>query len=214
MAVTELAIDLRAPHRAAGRRRTCRACPPSSPRSPGSRAGLMIAHYTAAALVNELQTLAHPSSVDTIPTSANQEDHVSMGGHRRAASCATRSTSPSEVLAIEALCAAQGLDFRAPLRPGAGRCGRATRSIRARVAPPRRRPLAGAGHRGPARAGAFAATCSRMAQRGAPMPELDLRPGRRRDASTTSPRRRSRARAARPATTGSGSTAAARPGSR
>ncbi|HUF06715.1 MAG TPA: histidine ammonia-lyase, partial [Candidatus Binatia bacterium] len=86
---------------------------------PGVESGLMIAHYTAAALVNELQTLAHPSSVDTIPTSANQEDHVSMGGTsalhlRRAVECA------EQVLAIEALCAAQGLDFRAPLRPGAG----------------------------------------------------------------------------------------------
>jgi len=86
---------------------------------PGVESGLMIAHYTAAALVNELQTLAHPSSVDTIPTSANQEDHVSMGAtsalHLREAV-----DRAEHVLAIEALCAAQGLDFRAPLRPGAG----------------------------------------------------------------------------------------------
>jgi len=86
---------------------------------PGVESGLMIAHYTAAALVNELQTLAHPSSVDTIPTSANQEDHVSMGAtsalHLREAV-----DRAEQVLAIEALCAAQGLDFRAPLRPGAG----------------------------------------------------------------------------------------------
>ena len=86
---------------------------------PGVESGLMIAHYTAAALVNELQTLAHPSSVDTIPTSANQEDHVSMGGtsalHLREAI-----DRAEQVLAIEALCAAQGLDYRAPLRPGAG----------------------------------------------------------------------------------------------
>ena len=86
---------------------------------PGVESGLMIAHYTAAALVNELQTLAHPSSVDTIPTSANQEDHVSMGATsalhlRQALDRAER------VIAIEALCAAQGLDFRAPMRPGAG----------------------------------------------------------------------------------------------
>jgi len=80
---------------------------------------LMITQYTAASLVNELQTLAHPSSVDTIPTSADQEDHVSMG--------ATAALHLREVVdraqtvhAIEALCAAQGLDFRAPLRPGAG----------------------------------------------------------------------------------------------
>ncbi|HEX6139779.1 MAG TPA: histidine ammonia-lyase [Candidatus Limnocylindria bacterium] len=86
---------------------------------PGLRSGLMIAQYTAAALVNEMQTLAHPASVDTIPTSANQEDHVSMGAtaalHLREVVDRTEA-----VLAIEALCAAQGLDFRAPLRPGQG----------------------------------------------------------------------------------------------
>ncbi len=86
---------------------------------PGLQSGLMIAQYTAAALVNELQTLAHPSSIDTVPTSANQEDHVSMGAtsalHLR--EVLDRATT---VLAIEALCAAQGLDFRLPLRPGPG----------------------------------------------------------------------------------------------
>jgi histidine ammonia-lyase len=86
---------------------------------PGVESGLMIAHYTAAALVNELKTLSHPSSVDTIPTSANQEDHVSMGAtsalHLRDAV-----DRAEQVLAIEALCAAQGLDFREPLRPGSG----------------------------------------------------------------------------------------------
>jgi len=98
---------------------------------PGVESGLMIAHYTAAALVNELQTLAHPSSVDTIPTSANQEDHVSMGAtsalHLREAI-----DRAEQVLAIEALCAAQGLDFRAPLRPGNG-VARAHSIIRSRV---------------------------------------------------------------------------------
>ncbi len=98
---------------------------------PGIESGLMIAHYTAAALVNELQTLAHPASVDTISTSANQEDHVSMGGtsalHLREAV-----DRAEQVLAIEALCAAQGLDFRAPLRPGAG-VAAAHAVLRARV---------------------------------------------------------------------------------
>jgi histidine ammonia-lyase len=93
--------------------------PPFLSEAPGLQSGLMIAQYSAAALVNELQTLAHPSSVDTIPTSANQEDHVSMGAtgalHLREVVDRTET-----VLAIEALCAAQGLDFRAPLRPGAG----------------------------------------------------------------------------------------------
>jgi histidine ammonia-lyase len=87
--------------------------------APGLRSGLMIAQYTAAALVNELQTLAHPASIDTIPTSANQEDHVSMGAtgalHLREVVDRTEA-----VLAIEALCASQGLDFREPMRPGDG----------------------------------------------------------------------------------------------
>ena len=99
--------------------------------APGLRSGLMIVQYTAAALVNEMQTLAHPASVDTIPTSANQEDHVSMGAtgalHLRAVLEAAES-----VLAIEALCAAQGLDFRAPMRPGDA-IGRAHTLLRERV---------------------------------------------------------------------------------
>ena len=98
---------------------------------PGVQSGLMIAHYTAAALVNELQVLSHPASVDTIPTSANQEDHVSMGAtsarHLRLAV-----QLAEQVLAIEAICAAQGLDFRAPMRPGAG-VGRAHEVVRSRV---------------------------------------------------------------------------------
>ncbi len=87
--------------------------------NPGLESGLMIAQYSAAALVNELQTLAHPSSIDTVPTSANQEDHVSMGATSalHLLEVLDRATT---VLAIEALCAAQGLDFRLPLRPGLG----------------------------------------------------------------------------------------------
>lgn len=98
---------------------------------PGLESGLMIAQYTAAALVNELQALAHPASVDTIPTSANQEDHVSMGA---TSALQLRETidRAEQVLAIEALCASQGLDFRAPLRPGAG-VARAHAIIRSRV---------------------------------------------------------------------------------
>src|SRR5918992_1251007 len=106
--------------------------PPFLSERPGIESGLMIAHYSAAALVNELQTLAHPASVDSIPTSANQEDHVSMGAtsalHLRAAV-----DRAEHVLAIEALCAAQGIDFRAPLRPGAG-VAAAHDAIRRRVA--------------------------------------------------------------------------------
>ena len=91
--------------------------PPFLSDEPGLRSGLMIVQYTAASLVNELQTLAHPASVDSIPTSANQEDHVSMGatGALHLWQVLDRAET---VLAIEALCAAQGLDFRAPMRPG------------------------------------------------------------------------------------------------
>ena len=98
---------------------------------PGIESGLMIAHYTAAALVNELQSLAHPASVDTIPTSANQEDHVSMGA-TSALQLRDAVDRAEHVLAIEALCAAQGLDFRAPLKPGVG-VAAAHASVRAQV---------------------------------------------------------------------------------
>ena len=85
----------------------------------GINSGFMIAHYTAAALVSENKVLAHPASVDSIPTSLGQEDHVSMGAH--AATKAWRIMDHVEtVLAIEMMCAAQGLDFRTPLKPGIG----------------------------------------------------------------------------------------------
>ena len=81
----------------------------------GLHSGMMIAQYTAAALVSENKVLAHPASVDSIPTSANQEDHNSMG------SIAARKlqnvvTNAQRVLAIELLCAAQGIDLLRPLR--------------------------------------------------------------------------------------------------
>ncbi len=80
----------------------------------GLQSGYMMAQVTAAALVSEIKTLAHPASVDTIPTSANREDHVSMSmgaalKAERALSLATR------VLAVEILCACQALDLLAPL---------------------------------------------------------------------------------------------------
>lgn len=85
----------------------------------GLNSGLMISQYTAAALVSENKVLAHPASVDSIPTSANQEDHVSMGtiACRKAGSIFENSLW---VLAIELASAAQALDFHAPLRPGKG----------------------------------------------------------------------------------------------
>jgi len=100
---------------------------------PGLESGLMIAQYTAAALVNELKTVAHPASVDTIPTSANQEDHVSMGA-TSALLLREAVDGVTAVLAIEALCAARGLDLRAPLRPGQG-VATAHAAVRAAVPP-------------------------------------------------------------------------------
>ncbi len=83
----------------------------------GLDSGLMILQYTAAALASESKTLAHPASADSIPTSANQEDHVSMGSI--AARHARTVLEHSErILAIELICAAQGLDLRLDLQPG------------------------------------------------------------------------------------------------
>ena len=83
----------------------------------GLDSGLMILQYTAAALASENKVLAHPASADSIPTSANQEDHVSMGSI--AARHARRVLEHVErILAIELLCAAQGLDLRLALLPG------------------------------------------------------------------------------------------------
>jgi len=78
----------------------------------------MIAQYTAAALVSENKVLAHPASVDSIPTSADQEDHVSMGtiAARKASSILE---NVKNVIAIEYMCAAQGIDLLAPLKASA-----------------------------------------------------------------------------------------------
>lgn len=109
MAVTELA--------SVSERRTARlvdaslsGLPPFLTRASGRNSGYMVAQYTAAALVNELQTLSHPSSVHSLPTSANQEDHVSMGAtsalHLRIAV-----ENAARVIAVEVLCATQAIDF-------------------------------------------------------------------------------------------------------
>jgi len=84
----------------------------------GLNSGYMMAQVTAAALVSENKTLAHPASVDTIPSSAGREDHVSMGPWA-ARKCAQIAENVQNVLAIELLCAAQGLDLRLPVRPAA-----------------------------------------------------------------------------------------------
>ena len=88
--------------------------PPFLTRHSGLHSGLMMAQVTAAALVSEIKTLAHPASVDTIPTSASKEDHVSMS--MAAALKARRVVALAvQVLAVEALCASQALDLLAPL---------------------------------------------------------------------------------------------------
>lgn len=95
--------------------------PPFLVEEAGLNSGVMLFQYTAAALVSENKVLAHPASVDSIPTSANQEDHVSMGPiAARQARDIVRNVE--HVVALELLCAAQGLDFRlaGDLKPGAG----------------------------------------------------------------------------------------------
>jgi histidine ammonia-lyase len=86
---------------------------------PGLHSGLMIAQYVAAALVNEIKVLAHPASIDSIPTSAGMEDFVSMGV-TSANKLRQIIGETQQVVAIELLCAAQLLDFRLPLQPGKG----------------------------------------------------------------------------------------------
>jgi len=86
---------------------------------PGLESGFMIAQVTAVDLLAELRILAHPASVDSVTTSANQEDHVSMG--MAAARKATRAVACFErVVATELMCAAEGIEYRRPLRAGRG----------------------------------------------------------------------------------------------
>ena len=94
--------------------------PPFLIEDSGLNSGFMIPQYTSAALVSENKVLAHPSSVDTIPTSANQEDHVSMGGYS-ARKAINIMENTRKVLAIELLLAAQALNFSLlALKPGRG----------------------------------------------------------------------------------------------
>jgi histidine ammonia-lyase len=93
--------------------------PPFLARNSGLNSGFMIAQVTAAALVAESRILSHPASVDSIPSSAGREDHVSMG-MTAALKAAQVADFTRTCLAIEILVAAQALDLRAPLRPGRG----------------------------------------------------------------------------------------------
>jgi histidine ammonia-lyase len=87
--------------------------PPFLVRDGGVNSGFMIAHVTAASLASENKTLAHPASVDSLPTSANQEDHVSMATFA-ARKLGDMARNTAAILAIELLAAAQGVDLRSP----------------------------------------------------------------------------------------------------
>jgi histidine ammonia-lyase len=93
--------------------------PPFLTREGGLHSGLMMVQVSAAALASENKILAHPASVDSIPTSADKEDHVSMGtiAARKARDIVN---NVEQILAMELLCATQGLEFLLPLRPGIG----------------------------------------------------------------------------------------------
>ncbi|MFN8221258.1 MAG: histidine ammonia-lyase [Fimbriimonadales bacterium] len=86
---------------------------------PGISSGFMMAHVTAAALLNEAKVLSHPASVDSVPTSAGKEDHVSMG-MTSALKLRQVVANVAGVLAIEAMVAAEALEYRKPLKPGVG----------------------------------------------------------------------------------------------
>ena len=105
--------------------------PPFLARNSGLNSGFMIAQVTAAALAAESKVLSHPACVDTIPSSAGREDHVSMG-MTAASKARTVVQNMASGLSIELLVAAQALDLRQPLKAGAG-ADAAWRAIRARV---------------------------------------------------------------------------------
>lgn len=107
--------------------------PPFLSPEPGLMSGFMIAQVAAAALLNECQVLAHPASAGSVPTSGGKEDHVSMG---MTAALKLRQIveNAERVLAIELMCAAQGVEFRRPLKPSA-EVARAHDAVRTVVAP-------------------------------------------------------------------------------
>jgi len=92
--------------------------PPFLVQDGGVNSGFMIAQVTAAALASENKSLAHPASVDSLPTSANQEDHVSMATYA-ARRLGTMAANTARIVAIELLAAAQGIDLRRPLKTSA-----------------------------------------------------------------------------------------------
>jgi histidine ammonia-lyase len=108
--------------------------PPFLAPDAGLNSGLMLAHYAQAAIVAENRRLAAPASVDSLPTSAMQEDHVSMGWGA-ARKLRTAVANLTRVLAVELVCAARGLDLRSPLKPAPGTAA-ALRAVRDRIPGP------------------------------------------------------------------------------
>jgi len=111
-----------------------RGLPPFLAPDAGTNSGFMLAQYTAASLVSENKVLAHPASVDTIPTSGKQEDHVSMGwtAVRKLRDVAANVRA---CLAVEILCAAQGIDLRSEIAPPSAATAAAHATVRAHVPP-------------------------------------------------------------------------------
>ena len=109
-ALSERRISLLIDHHLSG-------LPPFLIKNPGLNSGFMLAHVTASSLASENKTFAHPASVDSLPTSANQEDHVSMATFA-ARKCDAIADNVLLILAIETLAACQGISLRRPLRTG------------------------------------------------------------------------------------------------
>ncbi|MEM6356263.1 MAG: aromatic amino acid lyase, partial [Pseudomonadota bacterium] len=107
--------------------------PPFLTPAPGLNSGFMIAEVTTAALMSENKHLAHPTVTDSTPTSANQEDHVSMAAHG-ARRLPPMVTNLERILGVELLCAAQGVEFREPLTTSPA-LARAITALRAEVPP-------------------------------------------------------------------------------
>lgn len=105
--------------------------PPFLTPDPGLNSGLMIAEVTTAALMSENKHLANPCSTDSTPTSANQEDHVSMAAHA-ARRLLRMNANLSVIIGVEAMCGAQGIEFRAPLQTSSA-LGDAIKTLRAKV---------------------------------------------------------------------------------
>ena len=120
--------------------------PPFLIRNPGLNSGFMIPQCTAAALMSENKQMSHPASVDSAPTSANQEDHVSMATHG-ARRLGPMNANLARIVAIELMASAEGIDFRRPLRSSQG-AGRGAQAGAFESRKPRRGPGVFNGYRG------------------------------------------------------------------